>query len=146
MTVSGNVARRAPYQPLLAEWGHIATCFCYHCPFDKKFPDCGIACANDLDHLLVANDAASVAAFIFEPIVGATLRAAVPPDAYAQRIPEICRNSGILLIADEIMSGIGRTGKPFTIQHWNVQPDMSLVAQRIGSGDARLAAVLATQR
>ncbi|HEY4816766.1 MAG TPA: aminotransferase class III-fold pyridoxal phosphate-dependent enzyme, partial [Candidatus Acidoferrum sp.] len=48
MTVSGNVARRAPYQPLLAEWGHIAPCFCYHCPFDKKFPACAIACANDL--------------------------------------------------------------------------------------------------
>src|SRR5580765_3952148 len=73
MTASGNVARRAPYQPLLAEWGHIAPCFCYHCPFGKEFPDCGVACANDLDNFLNANDAASVAAFIFEPVVGATL-------------------------------------------------------------------------
>src|SRR5260370_26247170 len=56
MTVSGNVARRAPYQPLLAEWGHVAPCFCYHCPFGKQFPDCAIACANDLDNLLDAND------------------------------------------------------------------------------------------
>ena len=51
MSVSGNVGRRAPYQPLLAEWGHIAPCFCYHCPFDLKFPSCDLACANDLDGL-----------------------------------------------------------------------------------------------
>ena len=91
MTVSGNVTRRAPYQPLLAEWGHVAPCFCYHCPFGKEFPDCGVACANDLDNFLSTNDAASVAAFIFEPVVGATLGAAVPPDGYAQRIAKICR-------------------------------------------------------
>src|ERR1700675_3839486 len=80
MTVSGNVARRAPYQPLLAEWGHIAPCFCYRCPFDRTFPECGIACADDLNHFLDKNDASSVAAFIFEPVVGATLGAAVPTD------------------------------------------------------------------
>jgi len=146
MTVSGNVARRAPYQPLLAEWGHIAPCFCYHCPFDKKFPDCGIACANDLDSFLGANDAASVAAFIFEPVVGATLGAAVPPDGYAKRIAEICRNRGILLIADEIMSGMGRTGKPFAIQHWNVEPDIILIGKGIASGYAPLGAVLVAPR
>jgi adenosylmethionine-8-amino-7-oxononanoate aminotransferase len=146
MTVSGNVARRAPYQPLLAEWGHIAPCFCYRCPFDKKFPDCAIACANDLDNFLNANDAASVAAFIFEPVVGATLGAAVPPDGYAQRIAEICRNHGILLIADEIMSGMGRTGKPFAVQHWNVEPDIILVGKGIASGYAPLGAVLVAPR
>jgi adenosylmethionine-8-amino-7-oxononanoate aminotransferase len=146
MTVSGNVARRAPYQPMLAEWGHIAPCFCYHCPFNKKFPDCAIACANDLENFLSANDAASVAAFIFEPVVGATLGAAVPPDGYAQRIAAICRDRGILLIADEIMSGMGRTGKPFAIQHWNVEPDIILVGKGIASGHAPLGAVLIAPR
>ena len=142
MTVSGNVARRAPYQPLLAEWGHIAPCFCYHCPFEKKFPECGIACANDLESFLDQNDAEGVAAFIFEPVVGATLGAAVPPDGYAQRIAEICRRRGILLIADEIMSGMGRTGKPFAVQHWNIQPDVILVGKGIASGYGPLGAVL----
>jgi adenosylmethionine-8-amino-7-oxononanoate aminotransferase len=146
MIVSGNVARRTPYQPLLAEWGHIAPCFCYHCPFDAKFPDCAIACANDLDNFLNTNDAASVAAFIFEPVVGATLGAAVPPDGYAQRIAEICRSRGILFIADEIMSGMGRTGKPFAIQHWNVEPDIILVGKGIASGYAPLGAVLVGPR
>jgi len=142
MTVSGNVARRAPYQPLLAEWGHIAPCFCNHCPFDKKFPECGIACADDLCHFLETNDSLTVAAFIFEPVVGATLGAAVPPDGYVQRIAEICRSRGILLIADEIMSGMGRTGKPFAIQHWNVEPDIILVGKGIASGYAPLGCVL----
>src|SRR6266481_3999797 len=146
MTVSGNVTRRAPYQPLLAEWGHVAPCFCYHCPFGKEFPDCGVACASDLDNFLSANDSASVAAFIFEPIVGATLGAAVPPDGYPQRIAKICRDHGILLIADEIMTGMGRTGKPFAVQHWDVEPDIILVGKGIASGYAPLGAVLIAPR
>jgi len=146
MTVSGNVTRRTPYQPLLAEWGHIAPCFCYHCPFDQKFPECGIACADDLEQFLNKSDAASVAAFIFEPVVGATLGAAVPPDGYAQRIAEICRARGILLIADEVMSGMGRTGVPFAVRHWNVEPDIILVGKGIASGYAPLGAVLVSAR
>ncbi len=146
MSVSGNAARRGQYQPLLPEWGHIAPCFCYHCPFDKMFPDCKIACADDLESFLVANDAASVSAFIFEPVVGATLGAAAPPDGYANRIGEICRNREILLVADEIMTGMGRTGKPFAVQHWNVEPDLILVGKGIASGYAPLGAVLISSR
>jgi adenosylmethionine-8-amino-7-oxononanoate aminotransferase len=142
MSVSGNVARRAPYEPLLAEWGHIAPCFCYRCPFEMKFPDCRLACADDLNFFLDQNEADTVGAFIFEPVVGATLGAAAPPQGYVARVAEICRNRGILLIADEIMSGMGRTGKPFAIQHWNVQPDIILVGKGIASGYAPLGAVL----
>ena len=148
MTVSGNVARRAPYQPLLAEWGHVAPCFCYHCPFGKEFPDCATACANDLSAFLDQhqNEPNSVAAYIFEPVVGATLGAAVPPDGYVQRIGEICREYKILLIADEIMSGMGRTGKHFAVQRWGVEPDIILVGKGIASGYAPLGAVLVSTR
>jgi adenosylmethionine-8-amino-7-oxononanoate aminotransferase len=142
MSVSGNVSRRAPYQPLLPEWGHVAPCFCYHCPFGLNFPECGLACANDLEFYLEKNDAASVAAFIFEPVVGATLGAASPPPGYITRIAQICRDRGILLIADEIMSGMGRTGTPFSVQHWGVEPDVILVGKGIASGYAPLGAVL----
>jgi adenosylmethionine-8-amino-7-oxononanoate aminotransferase len=107
-----------------------------------KFPECRLACAEDLDSFLERNDAESVAAFIFEPVVGATLGAAAPPPGYVARIAEICRRRGILLIADEIMSGMGRTGKPFAVQHWNVQPDIMLVGKGIASGYAPLGAVL----
>jgi len=130
----------------LAEWGHVAPCFCYHCPFGEKFPECGIACAEDLATFLRANDLASAAAFIFEPVVGATLGAAPPPDGYVQRIAEICREQGILLIADEIMTGMGRTGKVFAVNHWNVEPDLILVGKGVASGYAPLGAVLISAR
>src|SRR5580700_5112676 len=142
MTVSGNVSRRAPYRPLLAEWGHIAPCFCYHCPFGKTFPQCQLACADDLDSVLAENDADSAAAFIFEPVVGATLGSVVPPEGYVARIAEICRKRGILLVADEVMTGMGRTGKPFAVQHWGVEPDIILTGKGIASGYAPLGAVL----
>jgi adenosylmethionine-8-amino-7-oxononanoate aminotransferase len=142
MTVSGNAARRSPYQPLLAEWGHIAPCFCYHCPFEKIFPQCHLACADDLEAILGGDGAESVAAFIFEPVVGATLGAAAPPEGYAARIAEICHKHGILLIADEVMTGMGRTGKPFAVQNWGVEPDIILAGKGIASGYAPLGAVL----
>ena len=146
MAVSGNVARRAPYAPLLPEWGHIAPCFCYHCPYGKSFPECGVACADDLNGFLRANDPATAAAFIFEPVVGATLGAAAPPEGYAQRLAQICRERGILLIADEIMTGMGRTGKVFAVEHWGVEPDLILVGKGIASGYAPLGAVLISAR
>ena len=107
MAISGNLARRAPYQPLLPEWGHIDPCFCRHCPLGLRFPECKLACADELENCLRDDQAHTAAAFIFEPVVGATLGAAVPPDGYVQRIAEICRSRGVLLIADEVMK-IGR--------------------------------------
>jgi adenosylmethionine-8-amino-7-oxononanoate aminotransferase len=146
MSASGNVARRAPYEPLLAEWGHIAPCFCYHCPFEKTFPQCELACANDLEARLSEHEAGEAAAFIFEPVVGATLGAAAPPEGYIARIAEICRKNGILLVADEVMTGMGRTGKPFAVQHWGVEPDLILAGKGIASGYAPLGAVLVSAR
>ena len=146
MTVSGNAARRAPYEPLMTEWGHIAQCFCYHCPFEKTFPECQLACAEDLEAHLAGGAGKDVAAFIFEPVVGATLGAAAPPEGYAARIAEICRKNGILLIADEVMTGMGRTGKPFAVEHWGVEPDMILVGKGIASGYAPLGAMLVSAR
>lgn len=146
MSVSGNVARRAPYQPLLAEWGHVSECFAYHHAGNLKEEDYGLACANDLGKFLHGPLGSSSAAFIFEPVVGATLGAAVPSPGYVERVAEICRESKILLIADEIMSGMGRTAKPFAIQHWNVEPDLILVGKGIASGYAPLGAVLVSAR
>ena len=140
--MSGNVARRAPYAPMIPEWGHVAPCFCYHCPFDKTFPECNLACADDLDSSLRASDSSSAAAFLFEPVVGATLGAVSAVDGYTARIAEICRRHGILLIADEVMTGMGRTGKPFASEHWGLEPDIILIGKGIASGYAQLGAVL----
>lgn len=141
--VSGNVRRREPFAPLLSEWGHIAPCFCYRCPFGLEYPECNVDCADDLGRLLARDGSDDVAAFVVEPLSGATLGAVVPPEGYLQRIAEICRKYGILLIADEIMTGMGRTGKPFAVQHWDVVPDIILVGKGIASGYAPLGGVIA---
>jgi adenosylmethionine-8-amino-7-oxononanoate aminotransferase len=146
MAMSGNVARREPYQPLLPEWGHIDPCFCRHCPLGLQFPECKLACAEELETLLRDDKKKSIAAFIFEPVVGATLGAAVPSDGYAQRIAEICRRHDVLLIADEVMTGMGRTGKPFAVDHWNVTPDMITFGKGAASGYAPLGGVIVGPR
>jgi adenosylmethionine-8-amino-7-oxononanoate aminotransferase len=144
LSVSGNVRRREPFAPLLKEWGHIPPCYCYRCPFGLRYPECNVDCADELDRVLERDGSKDVAAFIFEPIVGATLGAVAPPEGYVQRLAEICHRHGILLIADEVMSGMGRTGKSFAVEHWGVTPDMILVGKGIASGYAPLGAVIAT--
>jgi adenosylmethionine-8-amino-7-oxononanoate aminotransferase len=146
MAMSGNVARRAPYQPLLPEWGHIDPCFCRHCPLGLRFPECKLACADELKTLLRDDRERSMAAFIFEPVVGATLGSAAPPEGYVQRIAEICRRHDVLLIADEVMTGMGRTGKAFAVDHWNVEPDMITFGKGAASGYAPLGGVIVGPR
>jgi adenosylmethionine-8-amino-7-oxononanoate aminotransferase len=126
---------------MLQEWGHIPPCYCYRCPLGLEYPSCNVDCADELSRLL-EREGSDVAAFIFEPVVGATLGAVAPPEGYVQRIAEICRRHKILLIADEVMSGMGRTGKPFAVEHWGVTPDMILVGKGIASGYAPLGAVI----
>jgi adenosylmethionine-8-amino-7-oxononanoate aminotransferase len=142
LSVSGNVRRREPFAPMLSEWGHIPPCYCYRCPYGLRYPECNVECADELGRMLERDGSENVAAFIFEPIVGATLGAVAPPEGYVQRISEICREHGILMIADEVMTGMGRTGKPFAVEHWGTTPDMILVGKGIASGYAPLGAVI----
>lgn len=142
LSVSGNVRRREPFAPTLGEWGHIPPCYCYRCPYGLRYPECNVECADELSRVLERDGSEDVAAFIFEPVVGATLGAVAPPEGYVQRISEICRERGILLIADEVMTGMGRTGQPFAVDHWGATPDMILVGKGIASGYAPLGAVI----
>lgn len=145
LALSGNPRRRKAYAPLLPEFGHIAPCYCYRCPLGLEFPSCQLACAEELERAL-ANDAEqTIAGFILEPVVGAT-SGAVPPEGYLQRIRAICDRHDIPLIADEIMTGMGRTGQPFAVEHWGVVPDLILLGKGLCSGYAPLGAVLVAER
>jgi adenosylmethionine-8-amino-7-oxononanoate aminotransferase len=144
--VSGNIKRRTPFAPLLPDWPHIPACYCYRCPLGLDYPDCRVACADELDAEAAKHAPGSVAAFIVEPLSGATLGAVPPPDGYLERIAEICKQREILLIADEVMTGLGRTGKPFAVKHWGVQPDIILIGKGIASGYAPLGAVIVSGR
>jgi len=142
LAVSGNTRRREPFAPMIPEWGHIPPCNCYRCPLGLEYPSCNVDCADELNRLLEREGSKDVAAFIFEPVGGATLGAVAPPDGYVQRIAEICGRHGILMIADEVMTGMGRTGKPFAVEHWGVTPDMILIGKGIASGYAPLGGVI----
>lgn len=142
LAVSGNPRRREPFAPMMPEWGHIPPCYCYRCPLGLEYPSCNVDCADELERLLERSGAQDAAAFIFEPVAGATLGAVAPPEGYVQKIAEICRRHKILLIADEVMTGMGRTGRPFAVEHWGVTPDLILVGKGVASGYAPLGAVI----
>ena len=99
-----------------------------------KYPGCNIACAHELEDTILREGAENVAAFLIEPIVGSTVGALVPPPEYWPIVRKICDCYDILLIADEIMTGIGRTGKAFYVEHWNVIPDIITAAKGLGAG------------
>ena len=104
--------------------------FCYRCPLGQNHPTCGIACANYIEHMIL--NESDVAAVIVEPIVG-TNGVIAPPDEYMPRLREICTRHKVLLIADEVMTGWGRTGKWFAMEHWGVTPDILVTAKGITS-------------
>jgi adenosylmethionine-8-amino-7-oxononanoate aminotransferase len=121
--------------------------YCYRCAFDctDGCHNCGQQYAAELKRA-IENANGEAAAFIFEPVSGATLGAVVPPPGYLQSIAEICRESGLLLIADEVMTGMGRTGRNFAAEHWDVKPDILVTAKGLSSGYAPLGAVIASRK
>ena len=103
---------------------------CYRCPIKHSYPGCGIACADYIEHMI--RNESDVAAIIVEPIVG-TNGVIVPPDEYMPKLRRICDEYGVLMIGDEVMSGWGRTGEWFALNHWNVVPDILVTAKGITS-------------
>jgi taurine--2-oxoglutarate transaminase len=103
---------------------------CYDCPIKHTYPACNIACADYIEHMI--RNESDVAAVILEPVVG-TNGVLVPPPEYFPRLREICDRHDVLMIADEVMAGWGRTGKWFAVDHWNVKPDILVTAKGITS-------------
>ncbi len=147
LSVSGNKRRREMYLPMVREFAHIGMPYCYRCDFDctDGCRNCGQQYAAELERAIEASSGAA-AAFIFEPVSGATLGAVVPPPGYLQSIAEICRRHGVLLIADEVMTGMGRTGRNFAVDHNNVAPDILVAAKGLSSGYAPLGAAIASKK
>jgi adenosylmethionine-8-amino-7-oxononanoate aminotransferase len=147
LSVSGNKRRREIYLPMIREFAHVGVPYCYRCAYDctDGCRSCGQEYAAELEKA-VESAKGEAAAFIFEPVSGATLGAVVPPPGYLQKIAEVCPRNGLLLIADEVMTGMGRTGRNFAVEHWGVAPDILVAAKGLSSGYAPLGAVLATKR
>jgi taurine--2-oxoglutarate transaminase len=134
-TTAGSIAatgdpRRYPIEPIGKMQGFIfgPDCYCYRCPFGLKYPNCGIACADYVEYMV--KHESNVAAVIVEPVVG-TNGVIVPASEYLPRLREITERHNVLLICDEVMTGWGRTGKWFAVDHWQVKPDILTTAKGI---------------
>ncbi|MGA2746295.1 MAG: aspartate aminotransferase family protein [Candidatus Sulfotelmatobacter sp.] len=147
LSVSGNRRRREIYLPMVKEFAHVGMPYCYRCAFDctDGCRNCGQQYAAELEQAIESSKG-QAAAFIFEPVSGATLGAVVPPPGYLQSVAEICRRYGVLTIADEVMTGMGRTGRNFAVEHWKVNPDILVTAKGLSSGYAPLGAVIASKK
>ncbi len=147
LAVSGNRKRREIYLPMVREFAHVGIPYCYRCKFDctDSCFNCGQQYATEVEQAIMAAGG-EAAAFIFEPVSGATLGAVTPPPGYLEKVADICRRYGVLLIADEVMTGMGRTGRNFALEHWNVAPDILVTAKGLSSGYAPLGAVIASKK
>lgn len=134
LALTGKPSMRRFFTPMLNDQPHIEPPYCYRCPFHLSYPSCDLACARQLERAIVQQGPENVAAFIAEPVGGATQGGVVPPAGYWQLIREICDRYGVMLIADEVLTGFGRTGVWFAIDLFRVQPDVIVLAKGATGG------------
>ena len=147
LAAGGNVWRRQQYEPLLIETHHISPCFAYRWAGDGESEAAfGRRVADELEAKILELGADSVIAFIAEPVVGATLGAVAASEGYFRRIREICDRYGVLLILDEVMCGIGRTGTLHASEQEGVAPDIMTVAKGLGAGYQPIGATMVAGR
>jgi adenosylmethionine-8-amino-7-oxononanoate aminotransferase len=143
----GNMWRREPFQPLLTEGSHIPPCFAYRWQeAGETLEEYGRRAADELEKEIQRLGAENVMAFIAEPVVGATLGAATAAPGYFKRIREICDQYGVVLILDEVMCGMGRTGSLFACEQEGVVPDIVCIAKGLGAGYQPIGAMICTSR
>jgi adenosylmethionine-8-amino-7-oxononanoate aminotransferase len=141
LAATGRTGFRTPYAPMLPESHHIPAPYCYRCSYGLAHPSCGLRCAEALDELILELGPATVSAFLAETVSGATLAAVIPPKGYFARIREICDRHGVLLILDEVLCGLGRTGRWFASEHFTVVPDLVTMGKGLAGGSIGLSAV-----
>ena len=147
LSVAGHVQRREPFLPLLVDMTHIAPCFAYrYQQADESLEDYGQRAANELEAAIERIGAERVAAFVAEPVVGATTGAVTAAPGYFKRVREICDRHGVLLILDEVMCGMGRCGTLHACAADDVLPDILTVAKGLAAGYAPIGAVLVSSR
>ncbi len=145
LAAGGNEWRREQFGPLLIEVSHIEPCYPYRLKRDDETPEAyALRAADALEAEIERLGPETVMGFVAEPVVGATAGALAPPPGYFQRIREICDRHGVLLILDEVMCGMGRTGTLFACEQDGVAPDIVTVAKGLGAGYQPIGAMLCT--
>jgi adenosylmethionine-8-amino-7-oxononanoate aminotransferase len=143
VSMSGLTARRRMYTPMFRDMPKIPPAFCYRCYFEQSYPDCNLRCARSLEDAICQAGPENVAAFIAEPVVGSALAASPAPEGYFQVIRDICDKYDVLFIVDEVMTGLGRTGAMWGIEHWGVTPDIIATSKALTGGHFPVAAIIA---
>lgn len=133
------------YAPLLFSTIKAVYPYCYRCSLEKEPQTCGLACAEDVERI-VRKQADEIAAVVIEPLVQGAAGMVTAPPGFLKRVAEVCRENDVLLVADEVATGFGRTGKMFAVEHEQVQPDLMALAKGISGGYLPLAATLASDR
>lgn len=141
LSASGLKSRKTVNEPLAPGFLHVFPPTCYRCPFGKTYPSCGLTCATIINDVIEMEDPDTVAAIMVEPI-GHTGGIIDPPDEYLPALREICDRHDVLLIFDEIITGIGRTGHLFAAETFGVTPDVLCVAKGLGGGVAPVSAMI----
>ncbi len=146
ISASGVSQFKTPYEPLIPGFVDIPNCHCYRCPFDKTYPSCNIDCAWVLEKRILKEGPESVAAFIVDPVQGTSGGYIPAVEEYFPIIREICDKYQVLLIDDEVVTGFGRTGKMFGIEHYpGVLPDIMVMAKGLCSGYQPIGAVVSSE-
>ncbi|MBI5132332.1 MAG: aminotransferase class III-fold pyridoxal phosphate-dependent enzyme [Rhodopseudomonas palustris] len=146
LSISGHAGRRPDYGPLLHRFANVPPAYCYRCPFDLQPERCALECAEAWESEIIAQDPGTVAAVIAEPIVGAAGGVLPAPPGYFRKLREICDRHDILLIADEVITGAGRTGAWFASEQEGIVPDLILLAKGLSAGYTPMAAILLRDR
>ena len=147
LAVGGNAWRRAQFAPLLIEVEHVSPCYAYRDQRDGESPEqYGERLALELEQTFERLGPDTVMAFVAEPVVGATSGAVTAVPGYFRRIREVCDRHGVLLIADEVMCGMGRTGTLYAVEQEHVTPDLITIAKGLGGGYQPIGAVMAQRR
>ncbi|HSO66608.1 MAG TPA: aspartate aminotransferase family protein [Desulfatirhabdiaceae bacterium] len=141
LSVTGKPSMRDPFLPMIPSSIHIPPPYCLRCHYGLAYPSCGIRCATALEDTILLEGKNTISAFVAETIGGATIGAMVPPVEYYPLIETICRKHGVILILDEVMSGMGRTGRWFGMHHYAVNPDIITLGKGLNGGYAALSAV-----
>jgi adenosylmethionine-8-amino-7-oxononanoate aminotransferase len=142
LSLTGRMGSRKPYLPLLINFPHFPPPYCYRCPYGLSDPECGLECARALEKLVQMEGPETISAVIIEPVGGATIGALVPPEGYLSLLKDICQRYGLLYIDDEVMTGMGRTGKWFAVEHWSINPDILVMGKGMSGGYFPLSAVI----
>lgn len=147
LAVGGNAWRKEPFAPLMIETSHIAPCYEYRGrEAGESQKEYGLRMANELETEILRLGPETVAAFIAEPVVGATMGAVPSVPGYFKRLRQICDQYGVLLILDEVMCGMGRTGSLFACEQEAITPDIITIAKGLGAGYQPIGAMLCTGR